>query len=166
MCKASNNLLKKIKSLKMPTNMKKYSVFELETKYKAYSDEMTIKSPEDLYKHLQEFKYEDQEHGCVIFLDSGSKVIGFHEFSSGLVNQTPMAPREAFREAIKANAVSVIFFHNHPSGCISPSMEDRAITRTLVAAGKVLQIPVLDHLIIGHGGFCSLCRTDPTLFNV
>ena len=109
-------------------------------------------------------KYESQEHLVVVSLNSANYVIRVHELTTGLVNQTPVHPREAFALAIEDRAVSVIFVHNHPSGSLEPSSEDMSITRVLCASGKILQIPVLDHIIIGKTGFTSLCRCFPEIF--
>jgi DNA repair protein RadC len=63
---------------------------------------------------------------------------------------------EVFREAIKANAAGMIVVHNHPSGDPSPSPEDLAVTRNLIEAGRLLDIPVLDHIVIGRSRFVSM----------
>jgi DNA repair protein RadC len=73
--------------------------------------------------------------------------------SQGSVNRAIIYPREVFRVAIVAGAVSIVLVHNHPSGIVEPSPNDREITRQLVAAGKLLDIPVLDHIIIGNTVF-------------
>lgn len=109
-------------------------------------------------------KYEEQEHLVLVTLNSSNDVIRVHELTTGLVNQTPVHPREAFARAIEDRAVSVIFAHNHPSGSTSPSQEDISITRILCASGKILQIPVLDHIIVGRKGFTSICRLHSELF--
>lgn len=67
--------------------------------------------------------------------------------------------REVFKEAIKNNAASVIMVHNHPSGDPTPSKEDIFITRRMIEAGKIMDIPVLDHVIIGNNRYTSLKET-------
>lgn len=76
----------------------------------------------------------------------------------GLLNSSLVHPREVFREAIAERAAAVILVHNHPSGDPTPSAEDRAVTEQLVAAGRVLDIPVHDHLIIGRGRYVSFAE--------
>ena len=77
----------------------------------------------------------------------------------GLVNQSPIHAREVFRAAIAAGAVAVVLVHNHPSGDPTPSVDDVRVTRDLHAAGVLLDIPLLDHVIVGHGGaFRSLAE--------
>lgn len=77
----------------------------------------------------------------------------------GILNSSLVHPREVFRRAIAENAYAVILIHNHPSGDPTPSPEDRAVTSQLVAAGKVVGIDVLDHLIIGRGRFTSFAES-------
>jgi DNA repair protein RadC len=76
----------------------------------------------------------------------------------GLLNASLVHPREVFREAIADRAAAIILVHNHPSGDPTPSPEDRAVTAQLVGAGRILDIPVLDHVIIGRGRFLSFAE--------
>lgn len=76
----------------------------------------------------------------------------------GILNSSLVHPREVFREAIAERAAAVILVHNHPSGDPSPSNDDRSVTEQLVAAGKVLDIPVQDHVIIGRGRYVSFAE--------
>ncbi len=76
----------------------------------------------------------------------------------GLLNSSLVHPREVFREAIAERAAAVILVHNHPSGDPSPSAEDRAVTAQLVAAGRLLDIPVHDHVIVGRGRYMSFAE--------
>lgn len=139
---------------------------ELSGRYILSGSVSSVASPEDLMPRLSYMKYEAQEHLVVVTLNSSNDVIRVHELTTGLVNQTPVHPREAFAKAIEDRAVSVIFAHNHPSGSTSPSPEDMSITRVLCAAGKILQIPVLDHIIVGRKGFTSICRMDSEMFKM
>lgn len=160
----SKEQLMKIKGIGLSTAYKVLACCELSSRYLVGTEAASIRSPEDLSARLSFLKYETQEHMCVVTLDAANHVINVHELTTGLVNQTPVHPREAFRLAIADNAVSVIFAHNHPSGNTEDSPEDRDITRTLVSAGKILQIPVLDHVIVAKTGFTSLIRKNPELF--
>lgn len=137
---------------------------ELSGRYILSNKSNPIVSPEDLVSRLSFLKYEEQEHLVVVTLNSVNGVIRVHEITTGLVNKTPVHPREAFAKAIEDRAVSVVFAHNHPSGSVEPSLDDMAITRVLCASGRILQIPVLDHIIVGKGGFTSICRNNPELF--
>jgi DNA repair protein RadC len=82
-------------------------------------------------------------------LDSKLRLISYYEISSGLLNQTLVHAREAFREAIAVSAAHLVLVHNHPSGDPKPSPDDIRVTRDLVEAGKLIGIPIIDHLIIG-----------------
>jgi DNA repair protein RadC len=137
---------------------------ELSSRYILTSRAVSVIAPEDLLSRLAGLKFEQQEHFVVVTLNSANYVINVHDVTSGLVTQAHIAPREAFAKAIEDRAVSVVLAHNHPSGSTEPSEQDFAITRLLCAAGKVLQIPVIDHIIVGRGGYTSMCRLDPDMF--
>ena len=93
----------------------------------------------------------DREFFMVAMLDQKNKVIGINTVSMGSLTASVVHPRECFKPAILSNAAALLCCHNHPSGAPQPSQEDRALTRRLVDAGKLLGIAVLDHLILGDG---------------
>ena len=95
----------------------------------------------------------------VVLLDSQSRVLAVHEVSRGLLNSSLVHPRETFRAAILAGAAGLVLCHNHPSGDQTPSPEDQAVTRQLVAAGGLLDIPVYDHVIYAGPGRISSLAT-------
>jgi DNA repair protein RadC len=97
-----------------------------------------------------------QEHLRVILLDAQRRVLTIPTVYIGSLALTVVRTAEVFREALARNAASVILAHNHPSGDPTPSPEDLDITEHLVKAGRLLDIAVLDHLIIGHGRWVSL----------
>jgi DNA repair protein RadC len=76
--------------------------------------------------------------------------------SVGSVDGTVVQPRDVFREATAAGAAAIVVFHNHPSGDAFPSADDGALTDRLVEAGELMGIPVLDHVVLGDGQFCSM----------
>lgn len=156
--------LMKIDGVGMATALKVQACCELSAHYFVGTKAESVTSPEDVERRLAFLRFEQQEHFVVVTLDSSNHIIGTHEITKGLVNQTPVAPREVFRVAIMDNAVSVIIAHNHPSGSLEPSEEDIAITRLLCSAGKIMKIPVLDHLVVTRSGTTSLCRRDPSIF--
>ncbi len=78
--------------------------------------------------------------------------------SRGILNSSLVHPREVFREAIAERAASIVLVHNHPSGDPTPSSDDRAITSQLVAAGRLLDIPIQDHVVIGRGRYVSFAE--------
>ena len=93
-----------------------------------------------------------------ILLNSANKIIKEITITKGLLNSSLTHPREVFRHAIVEHAASVILIHNHPSGNPEPSQEDISITKQIVEAGKVVGIPVHDHIIIAGGNFTSLAE--------
>ena len=97
----------------------------------------------------------DREHLWRIDLNARSFVIHHEVVSIGSLSASIVHPREVFRAAIVAAAAGVIVAHNHPSGDVTPSPEDKEATRRLVKAGELLGIPVVDHLIIGDGRYFS-----------
>jgi DNA repair protein RadC len=94
----------------------------------------------------------------VLLLDSANHLVRDVEVSRGILNSSLAHPREVFRPAIMESAASVILLHNHPSGNPEPSMEDVHITKQMVEAGKIIGIPVHDHIIIGRPGYSSLAE--------
>jgi DNA repair protein RadC len=93
----------------------------------------------------------DREHFAIILLNQKNRVVGVNTVSIGSLTASVVHPREVFKPAILSNAAAIILAHNHPSGQPQPSQEDRVLTVRLVAAGKLLGISVLDHVIIGDG---------------
>ena len=96
-----------------------------------------------------------KESFYVVLLDSGMKKIQDMEISRGILTESLVHPREVFNPAIRFNAKGLIVLHNHPSGILKPSPDDRAMTRRLVESGKILGIPIYDHLIITEKGYYS-----------
>lgn len=102
------------------------------------------------------FALECKEKFVVVMLNARNKIIGINVVSEGSLTASIVHPREVFQPAILTSAASIICLHNHPSGDPMPSQDDLQITRILVDAGKILDIRVLDHIIIGENRFSSL----------
>jgi DNA repair protein RadC len=97
-----------------------------------------------------------QEEFYSFYLNTKNRVIGMEMISKGSLNATLIHPREVFKGALLANAHAVILAHNHPSGDVEPSNADKTVTSMLVDAGKLLDVKVIDHVIIGSkGGYFS-----------
>lgn len=110
----------------------------------------SMTSPEAIAEVLQNFfETADREHFIAVCLNSKNRILCINTVSIGSLNASVVHPREVFKAAILSNAAAIIVAHNHPSGDPTPSKEDRSITGTLASAGKILGIPVLDHIIIG-----------------
>lgn len=114
-------------------------------------------SGHDVYLYYcQRFKHLKKEVFCCAMLDAKNRVFKDYRVSEGTLTHSLVHPREAFRDAIKESAASVIFIHNHPSGDPTPSREDIAITERLADAGGIVGINVLDHIIIGDDTYTSM----------
>jgi DNA repair protein RadC len=98
----------------------------------------------------------EQEELRVILLDTRNRVMDIASVYRGSLNSSQVRVGELFKTAIRRNCAALIVVHNHPSGDPAPSPDDIAITRALVQAGKLLDVEVLDHLVIGRGGYVSL----------
>ncbi len=130
------------------------------TRYPQLADKPIIfSSPADVYKHLA-FLFNDQvkERFVVIWLNSGNRMTGFEVITEGVLNSSLAHPREIFRGAIVATCASIIVAHNHPSGNPEPSEEDLQITKQIVEAGKIIGIPVHDHIIFADHTYTSLAE--------
>lgn len=92
---------------------------------------------------------------AVLLLNIKKRVRGHHLVSIGMLNEAMAHPREVFRAAVIGGAHSVVLMHNHPSGESDPSNADRQMTKVLADSGRILRIEVVDHVIVGHGRYCS-----------
>ena len=116
-----------------------------------------VRSPADVNNLIgAEMALLDQEHLRVLLINTRNQLMGVTEVYKGNVNSSLVRTAEVFREAIRQNAPSIIVVHNHPSGDPAPSPDDTTLTKTLVQAGQMLQIELLDHIVIGDRRFASL----------
>lgn len=116
-----------------------------------------VQNPEDAACYaMPRFRYEQREHFSVMLLNTKNHILGLKDISIGSLQASVVHPREVFRAAIEYAAASMILFHNHPSGDPSPSREDIAVTKRLVKAGTIMDVPVLDHIILGDNRYISL----------
>lgn len=118
---------------------------------------MTITSPDDVANWLiPKYSYRYQEYFGIVLLDTKNNVIGEEIIFIGSLNRSIVHPREVFCSATQHHAASIILFHNHPSGSCTASREDINITNRLKKAGELMEIPVLDHIIMGRGEYNSM----------
>jgi len=135
------------------------AAFEISRRIQSQSkwfSEKKITSPKeiaDLFIPL--LKDELKEKFLVVCLNSANKIIKYDIISIGNLNSSVVHPREVFKTAIENSSASIILIHNHPSGNKEPSNEDISITKKIVEAGKIMNIPVFDHLIIAGNSYTS-----------
>lgn len=103
--------------------------------------------------------WQPQERFAILLLDVKHRLLGLRVLTIGTATETLANPRDVFREVLKQGATRVIVAHNHPSGSLEPSAEDIALTRQLLEGARFLDVPLLDHLILGNGNFVSLRQT-------
>lgn len=121
------------------------------------SERDVVKSPEDVFHLLQhQIGFLEQEELWVVLLNNRNQVVKTHRVYTGNINTAVMRIADVFKMAIRENSPAFVVAHNHPSGDPSPSNEDVQVTKDMVAAGKLLGIDVLDHLVIGQQKFVSL----------
>jgi DNA repair protein RadC len=133
--------------------------FELGKRIAGFSEveKPSINTPSDVARILMnEMRYYKKEVFKVLLLDTKNRLIKIETISSGILDASLVHPREVFYPAIQEMASSIILVHNHPSGNIIPSAQDIEITKNIIEAGKIMNIDVIDHIIIGEGKFLSL----------
>ena len=116
-----------------------------------------IREPEKAARMLMaQIGHQEQEHFVVLYLDTRNQVQDSETLYKGSLNTSLVRVAEVFRGAVRRNCAAIIVGHNHPSGNPEPSAEDIALTRRLVKAGKLLEISVLDHIVVGYNRYVSL----------
>ncbi len=116
----------------------------------------TVLSAEDVWKISIDIRDSKKEHVVAFYLDSQGRVIERQTLSIGSVTESSVHPREIFEPAVRLSAVSVVLAHNHPSGVLTPSPDDMRLTERIREAGKILGIPLTDHVIISKNGHKSI----------
>ena len=120
-----------------------------------------IKQTKDVYYYFAYlFRNETQEKFLVLFLDIKNYVLGKKIIFVGTASQSIVHPRDIFKEAVLNNASKIICIHNHPSGDVTPSIEDRNITLKLKEIADLMSIPLLDHVIIGKNSYYSFLESE------
>lgn len=105
--------------------------------------------------YMEHLRHVEQEEVHVLMLDTKNRMIGDSLLSKGTVNSAPAVPREMFIEALRHHAVNIVLVHNHPSGDPSPSDDDKELTLRVKAAGEIIGIGLLDHIVIGDSTYFS-----------
>lgn len=121
------------------------------------NDSPRVGSPADIAKlYMPEMSGYDREHMRIVLLNTKNQVVGADDLYIGSVNAALVRPAEVFATAVRRNLPAVMVVHNHPSGDPTPSPEDIRLTGQLVEAGKVLDVEVVDHIVIGQGRYVSM----------
>lgn len=124
-----------------------------------------IGSPQDAADLVQyEMMALEQEELWVLMLDSRNQLVDIDKLYRGSLNASSVRPAEIFKSGIRNNAAGLIVVHNHPSGDPSPSPEDVSLTRILIEAGQFLELPLLDHIVIGMNSMASIKAMHPDLW--
>ena len=116
-------------------------------------DAPEILGPKDVWVLCSDIRVAKKEHFVAFYLDTQGRVIERQIISIGTLNSSLVHPREVFEPAVALHAASIIVAHNHPSGSLEPSQEDRDVTRRLTQAGTILGIPLLDHVVVTKDGW-------------
>ena len=131
------------------------AAIELSRRY-LIKQHVKIESAEDVHRELQEYAHKKQEYLVALTLDGASHLIEKRVITVGTLNQSLIHPREVFADAVADRAAGVIIAHNHPSGVLEASLEDRRATQRLREAGEIMGIELLDHVILSKNGYLSL----------
>ena len=137
----------------MASIVTRYTVKLVKEESHRYEVGTHLNSPYDVVDFLTKVVkiHENAEEVLILIaLDTKNKTIGWFEVARGSINSAVVNPREVFKRAILCNSASIMIAHNHPSGNVTPSQEDIAITKRMFECGKILDIKLLDHLIIGE----------------
>lgn len=118
-----------------------------------------IVTPADLLPHIRHYADRKQEHFLCASINGANEILNIRIVSIGLIDRTPVHPREVFSEALSDRASAIIVAHNHPAGGLEPSTADTEATKQLKAAGVVLGIPLLDHIIFNRTGYFSFLES-------
>lgn len=148
--------LLKIKGLGAAKATQIMAGFELWRRQFEVNERPIIDSAEKAVELLGDIRSKKQEYFVCLTLDGANRLIAKRVISIGTLTASLVHPREVFAEAITDRAASIIVAHNHPSGNLEPSIADKEVTERLRQAGEILGIEVLDHLILGEGGFASV----------
>jgi DNA repair protein RadC len=114
-----------------------------------------IETPADLLPHVRHYADRKQEHFLCASINGANEILNIRVISIGLIDRSPVHPREVFADALTDRASGIIVAHNHPTGSLEPSASDTEITRQLKSAGSLVGIELLDHIIFNRSGYFS-----------
>ncbi len=153
--KASLGQLQEVKGVGKVKALELLCAFEL-GKRRGTKERLRIYSGKDIYNlFYSKLAFAVQEELHVVFLDNRKNIIGKKMLFKGTANQSSVHPRDILREALKEGALGIILVHNHPSGDVEPSKNDKELTKEIYLQGKKLGIQVIDHIIVGYNNYYS-----------
>lgn len=113
-------------------------------------------SPQDIFNAVGYIGFQEEENVLLVTMNGANEIVGVHLMTKGIINRALFSSREILRQTLKDNAKRIAVAHNHPSGNLEPSPEDREITQKLQNACALLDITLLDHLVVGKGRYISM----------
>jgi len=125
---------------------------------------LPVNCPDDLAKFVEPLRHYSEEYFIAFHLSATNTVCNYQVVSHGSLSASLVHPREVFKGAIIANSHALIVAHNHPGGSLTPSREDLDTTETLIKAGDLLGVKLVDHIIVSSNGLCSLRENHPHLW--
>lgn len=149
--------LLKIKGLGKAKASQIMSVIELGKRLQSTRNPEVL-SPEDIWKMCSDFRDSKKEHFVAFYFDTQNHLIERQIISIGTLSTSLVHPREVFEPAITLHSASIIIAHNHPSGELEPSTEDKEVTKRLLEAGKIVGIELTDHVIVTKSGYLSFTQ--------
>lgn len=147
-----------IKGISYSKALELLAAFELAKRvsFETLRTKAEINSPKALYDYLnKKIGFKHQEHFHVLFFNVKNQIIYENTLFIGTLNTSIVHPREIFREAVLKSAASIIVSHNHPSNQCIPSQQDIMLTNMLIKAGKIMGIPLIDHILVSHNCYFS-----------
>ncbi|MFV0381397.1 MAG: RadC family protein [Breznakia sp.] len=135
-----------------------HAAFELSKRisFEALRSTVSIDNPLTLSTYLnKKIGFKEQEHFHVLFLNNKNEIICDKTMFIGTLNMSVVHPRDIFKEAMQKNTAKIVISHNHPSGDCIPSEQDILVTSTIEQVGKLVGIPLLDHLVVSHNAYFS-----------
>ncbi len=126
---------------------------------------LPVNCPEDLEKFVEPLRHYSEEYFIAFHLSATNSICNYQVISHGSLSASLVHPREVFKGALIANSHALIVAHNHPGGSLTPSREDLETTETLIKAGDLLGVKLIDHIIVSSNGLQSLREHSPHLWN-
>lgn len=153
--------LEQVQGLGLPQSTRLCALIELAKRLSVEKppEYPVVQRASDAARLVMDMQYLQQEHVRVLLLDTNRRVTHIQTIYVGTLNASLLRTAEIFKTAVVNNSPAIILVHNHPSGDVTPSPEDVEITKTMIAAGQLLDIIVLDHLIIGDQDWISIKET-------